>query len=126
MALSVEQTNGLRARLEEERARIRIDLDGLAAEIVDLGQSQAIEAGGAGNHLADDATDVMEQEKDLALRQNLEDRLRDIEQALDRMERGTYGICENCGRPIAPERLEVLPWARLCIDCKAREDRLRV
>lgn len=126
MVLSVEQTNALRTRLEDERARLRVDLDGLAAEIVDLGQSQAIEAGGAGNHLADDATDVMEQEKDLALRQNLEDRLRDIEQALDRMERGTYGICENCGRPIAPERLEVLPSARLCIECRAREDRQRV
>lgn len=126
MVLSVEQTNALRTRLEDERARLRVDLDGLAAEIVDLGQSQAIEAGGAGNHLADDATDVMEQEKDLALRQNLEDRLRDIEQALDRMERGTYGICENCGRPIAPERLEVLPSARLCIECRAREDQQRV
>lgn len=126
MVLSVEQTNALRMRLEDERARLRVDLDGLAAEIVDLGQSQAIEAGGAGNHLADDATDVMEQEKDLALRQNLEDRLRDIEQALDRMERGTYGICENCGRPIAPERLEVLPSARLCIECRAREDQQRV
>jgi RNA polymerase-binding transcription factor len=51
-----------------------------------------------------------------ALRSNL----RDVERALSKMEAGTYGICERCGQPISMERLEALPWAELCIDCKQR------
>lgn len=49
-----------------------------------------------------------------ALRSNL----RDVERALAKMESGGYGICERCGNPISLERLEALPWAVLCIDCK--------
>ena len=46
--------------------------------------------------------------------------LRDVERALQKMETGAYGRCERCGSPIAVERLEALPWAVLCIDCKQR------
>jgi DnaK suppressor protein len=53
-----------------------------------------------------------------ALRSNL----RDVERALSKMAGGTYGICERCGQPISIERLEALPWAVLCIDCKQRGD----
>ena len=60
-----------------------------------------------------------------ALKGNLEERIRDVERALARLADGTYGICENCGKPINPERLEALPSARLCIDCKAQDDRRR-
>jgi RNA polymerase-binding transcription factor DksA len=48
--------------------------------------------------------------------------LREVEDALDRMARGTFGLCEACGRPIARERLRALPRARLCVRCQARED----
>jgi DnaK suppressor protein len=51
-----------------------------------------------------------------ALRSNL----RDVERALAKMDAGTYGICESCGKPIGLERLEALPWAVLCIDCKQK------
>jgi DnaK suppressor protein len=51
-----------------------------------------------------------------ALRSNL----RDVERALSKMDAGTYGTCERCGRPISVERLEALPWAVLCIECKQR------
>lgn len=53
-----------------------------------------------------------------ALRSNL----RDVERALSKMDGGTYGICERCGQPITVERLEALPWAVLCIDCKQQAD----
>jgi DnaK suppressor protein len=53
-----------------------------------------------------------------ALRSNLHD----VESALSKMPGGTYGICERCGQPISIERLEALPWAVLCIDCKQRGD----
>ena len=51
-----------------------------------------------------------------ALRSNL----RDVERAIAKMDAGTYGTCERCGNAIPPERLEALPWAVLCIDCKQK------
>lgn len=123
MVLTAEQQSALRARLEAERGRLRGDLEELGEEVAVLGQSQQNEGGNPGNHFADDATDIMEQEKNLTLIESLRGRLYDIERALDRMDRGTYGQCERCGQPIAAERLEALPSARLCINCKALEAR---
>jgi len=51
-----------------------------------------------------------------ALRSNL----RDVERAMAKMDAGTYGTCERCGKPISPERLEALPWVVLCIECKQK------
>jgi RNA polymerase-binding transcription factor DksA len=59
-------------------------------------------------------------EVDLALREDIKQRARQLEEALERLEEGDYGICESCGRPIDPERLEILPRTSLCVDC-ARE-----
>jgi RNA polymerase-binding protein DksA len=78
---------------------------------------------GYGNHMADDATAAFEQARELALRQNLERTLRQVEHALRRFEKGTYGICEECGQQIDPERLDVLPYAALCLNCKQRHPR---
>jgi DnaK suppressor protein len=49
--------------------------------------------------------------------------LREIDEALDRIDEGTYGICEECGEPIAETRLKALPYATLCVDCKADRER---
>ena len=126
MVLTADQLHTLRERLTVERERLDADLHGLDDEIVALGQDSYISGSGVSNHLADDTSSaVMEQEKDLALMGNLRDRLRDIDRALARMDEGTYGICERCGKPIAAERLEALPSATLCIDCKAMLDRQR-
>ena len=70
-----------------------------------------------GNHMADDATEVSEQAKTLALKRHLEGMLKEIDRAIARAEKGTYGICERCKNPISEERLKVLPSATLCIDC---------
>ena len=78
---------------------------------------------GYGNHMADDATIAFEQATELALRQNLERTLRQVDHALRRFDQGTYGICEECGREIDPDRLEVLPYATLCISCKRHRAR---
>lgn len=78
---------------------------------------------GYGNHMADDATTAFEQAKELALRQNLERTLRQVEHALRRFEKGTYGLCEECGQEIDLARLEVLPYATLCLKCKERRAR---
>ncbi len=70
-----------------------------------------------GNHMADDASEVSEQAKTLALRRHLEGMIQEIDRAIVRAERGMYGICERCGKPISVERLKVKPSACMCIDC---------
>ncbi len=69
-----------------------------------------------GNHMADDATDVAEQAKTLALRTHLEGMLKEVDRALVRIDKGTYGKCERCGVRISQERLKAMPWATLCIE----------
>ena len=83
-----------------------------------------ISGGGAGdNHLADMATVTYDRELDQGLEEGVQQTLDEIDAALERIDDGTYGSCEICGKPIAPERLEVLPWATDCIDCHARKRR---
>jgi DnaK suppressor protein len=75
------------------------------------------------NHLADVATVTYDRELDYTLEENSEELLRAIDDALLRINDGTYGICENRGEKISAERLEAVPWTRLCIDCKRLEER---
>jgi DnaK suppressor protein len=69
------------------------------------------------------ASQVFEQQRDLALRERAEHQLTLVDAALERIEGGTFGVCQNCGREIRTERLEALPWAALCIDCQRSETR---
>lgn len=63
--------------------------------------------------------DLYEREKTLALLRNLEDKQYSLSEALASLDDGTYGTCENCGKQIGQERLEALPYATLCLQCKA-------
>lgn len=67
--------------------------------------------------------DLVEHEKTLALVHGLERKLASINYALRQMQRGTYGICERCGQPIDPARLEVVPETTLCLNCKMIAER---
>lgn len=60
---------------------------------------------------------IYEWEMNFALRQKAESKIKSIESALQRMEQGTYGLCEKCSQAIDPERLEILPEATLCVKC---------
>ncbi|TRO45636.1 conjugal transfer protein TraR [Candidatus Bathyarchaeota archaeon] len=102
----------LRSSLEEERARLLAVIAQAEAE----GKTNL----GYGNHMADDATEAFEQAKDLALRQNAQQLLVQVTDALARFDQGTYGICESCREPIDPARLSALPYATLCIRCQQR------
>lgn len=61
---------------------------------------------------------VSEQQRDLALRDRARQQLALVDAAIARLDEGTFGRCLRCGRPIAPERLDALPWAAHCIDCQ--------
>ncbi len=67
----------------------------------------------------EEATETMELEKRLTLENSIRQELTSVEHALDKIEKGTYDMCDNCGKPIDPARLEALPQATLCMDCKA-------
>jgi DnaK suppressor protein len=101
------RTTEIRAALEIERGRLREEL---AATIQAPGQMTYGSQAAA-------ATQVFEQQRDLALRDRSESQLALVDGALARLDGGTYGRCLRCGRDIAPERLEALPWAEHCIDC---------
>jgi DnaK suppressor protein len=66
------------------------------------------------------ATEIVEVEKGLILEKRVRDQLEEVEHALRKFDQGTYGLCELCGQPIEPARLEALPRANLCLSCKAR------
>ena len=75
--------------------------------------------------LVDVATETFEREKGLALESSVQGMLQMVEDALRRARSGTYGVCDGCGRQIDVNRLRAIPYARLCIKCKEREERLR-
>ena len=76
-----------------------------------------ISGGGSGdNHLADMATVTYDRELDQGLEEGVQQAVERIDAALGRMDDGTYGVCEVCGSPIAPARLQAIPWTTRCID----------
>ena len=72
---------------------------------------------------AEAGTATFEREKHLSIANNVQDLLEKSTKALDKIGQGSYGLCEACGQPIAPERLKALPHALLCIECKKAEER---
>jgi RNA polymerase-binding transcription factor DksA len=111
-----------RKRLEEEKARLLHAVGFLEKEnpgsiSEELGE---LAEGGTDNHLGDTAGAMFDRELDEGLEEGAKDTLAEIDAALQRIDDGTYGICEVCGKPIAPERLMAIPWTRLCIDDQRR------
>ena len=115
----------LRKLLEEERETYLRQAHYLAAEAEALaadrepGDTQFDEESGEGDTLN------VERERDLALSASAIQAVEDIDAAISRMDTGSYGYCERCGKKIAMARLEALPFAALCIECKSREERRR-
>ena len=70
---------------------------------------------------ADSAQSTAERNKVLAVVERLREQLGEVDHAIDKIPKGTYGVCERCGEPIALERLEALPAARLCLKDKQKE-----
>jgi len=109
--------NILRSHLESERKRLIGDLEQLKASSRPTDERRE---GSPFGKREEEATESFELEKQLALEKRLKDRLVEVERALRKFEEGTYGLCDVCGKPINPERLEALPQANLCLSCKAK------
>jgi DnaK suppressor protein len=120
--VSTIDTSEYRTKLEEEQARLLHAVGFLEREnpgsISDeLGE---VAEGGTDNHLGDTATAMYDRELDEGLEEGARGTLAAIDAALQRIEDGTYGICEVCGKPIGAERLSAIPWTPLCIDDQRR------
>lgn len=104
----------IRRRLEADRADLEDQIATFTAANEDQGDDYGVK-----NHSADDGQEVFLRERNLALQATAQERMREIDDALGRMDEGAYGICENCGKPIPPERLEALPFATRDVECQA-------
>ena len=121
--MSAIDIDAQRARLEEERARLADAVRFLARENPGSLEDELGEiAAGNDNHLGDMATATFDRELDEGLGERAQQTLADIGRALTKIDDGSYGTCEVCGKAIAPERLKAIPWARLCIEDQRRQD----
>ena len=108
--------NKMKERLEAKRLE-------LEDQIADLTQAHPepvgpVEANDPPDDIGDVAVDFVETQNEQSLLVNLQALLTEVQQALERIEQGTYGKCVNCGQPIPEERLEAIPWASRDVKCE--------
>jgi DnaK suppressor protein len=102
--------------LETERKRLN---DELSQMQTNASTAEERREGSPFGKREEEATETLELEKRLALENRIRQELAKVEHALEKIQSGTYGICDNCGKPIDPGRLEALPQAAVCMNCKA-------
>ena len=114
------ELNEVRGELNTDRERLRSELNLAEHELHDLMR----DAGdGAGNDQPTSGSTTFERDHEMSLANNARDMLAQTERALNRIENGSYGVCESCGEPIGKMRLMAFPRATLCLSCKQREER---
>jgi RNA polymerase-binding protein DksA len=119
--VSAVDTERFRGMLLEERKRVADAIEYLHEETPGSLEDETEEiVGSVDNHLAETASATLDREIDYSLEDNAGHVLAEIDAALERIEEGTYGICETCGEPISEERLEAIPYTTQCIDCKRK------
>ncbi|MDQ3662502.1 MAG: TraR/DksA C4-type zinc finger protein [Actinomycetota bacterium] len=109
-----------KTRVELERQIAEIDLETFKSTQSDLSGEVSLS-----EDFADAGTATFDRERDLSLQNNSRDLIAQIDKALRRIDDGSYGTCERCGRSITAARLQALPHVSLCQDCKRREERVR-
>ncbi|WP_308436795.1 TraR/DksA family transcriptional regulator [Streptomyces poonensis] len=115
-----EEVAEARAELESEAMRLRTELDASERALAGLMRDSG---DGAGDDQADTGAKNITREHEMALAQNSREMLEQTERALERLDAGTYGLCENCGKPIGKARMQAFPRATLCVECKQKQER---
>ena len=123
--LTAKEIGELRERLVEERKDLQAQYDELEESSFSANQSDLTGEMGFDEEYADAGTATFERERDLSLVNNLRDLIERIDKALVKIEEGTYGLCDRCGKPIEKARLKALPYANLCLKDKQAEERVR-
>ncbi len=111
-----------KALLTRRKKILEGDVKGLEDEACKKGADAAGDLSTLPMHLADIGTDSFEQEISLGLMENESDEIHEIEEALDRIKDGSFGMCENCKKKVPKERLKAIPYTRLCVNCKMKEE----
>ncbi|MFL5790716.1 MAG: TraR/DksA family transcriptional regulator [Actinomycetota bacterium] len=122
--LTTQEIDELRSRLDAERQELAAQLTTIEDQAFAATQSDMSGDVGVDDESADAGTATFEREKELSIEQNVRDLIQKIDRALKRIDDGTYGICEVCGKPIEKARIKALPYVDLCIkDAQARSRR---
>lgn len=108
----------LYGRLKQERERLLSELE---QQETGAPTAEVRREGSPFGKREEEANEAFELEKRLVLEQQARELLAEVEHALSKYEEGTYGLCDQCGQPIGPARLEALPQASLCLNCKASQ-----
>jgi len=123
--LSKKEIEELKAQLLAERKDLEAQYKELEESSFGTNQTDLTGEMGFDEEYADAGTATFERERDLSLVNNLRDLMERIDKALAKIEDGTYGLCDRCGKPIEKLRLKALPYANLCIKDKQAEERVR-
>ncbi len=111
-------------RLQEELENLGKALGKLEKSVLQRSQRESSgDLSAYSIHMADLGTDAIEREKDLLLASSEGKVVRQIRDAMRRVQDGTYGNCEDCGKPIGAKRLELIPYAHLCAKCQVQAER---
>jgi len=123
---SEKELKAIRDGLQEERARLEAQIAVIQESTFGMDQSEyAGDVSNYGEETADAGTSTFERERDLSLENNLRDILGKIARAIGRLDDGTFGVCERCGKPIEKARVKALPYVELCIKDAQAESRQR-
>jgi len=117
---TAKELRAVRAEIEANIALLRTELAHAESELSDLLRDSG---DGAGDDQADAGAKTYEREQEIALADNAREMLHQNEHALERLDDGTYGVCESCGQPIGKLRLQAAPRATLCMRCKTKQER---
>jgi DnaK suppressor protein len=109
-----------KAQLLQRRRQLLGDVNKLESEA--LKKADAGDLSSLPMHMADQGTDNFEQDITLGLMESEGEELQQIQDALDRITDNSFGVCENCKKPIPKPRLKAIPYTRLCLECKKKEE----
>ncbi|MGY3201107.1 TraR/DksA family transcriptional regulator [Streptomyces sp. TE5632] len=115
-----EEVEDARVELMTEVLRLREEISSSERSLAGLMRDSG---DGAGDDQADTGTKNITREHELALAANAREMLTQYERAMQRLDAGTYGLCENCGNPIGKARMQAFPRATLCVECKQKQER---
>jgi RNA polymerase-binding protein DksA len=120
--LKKSELKAFRENLLLLRSRLRGDVHAMADSALKRNRGAAGDQSAMPIHMADLGTDNFEQEFTLSLMETEGGTLQAIEAALERVEEGSFGICEDCSGPIAKSRLQAIPYAAVCIKCAQKRE----
>ena len=122
MSLSKDQVKQLRQLLITERAKLAEEIKSIAREAATSPRDASGDLSAYTVHMADMAADTFDRELSMNIASSEQEILYQIDDALKRLDDGSYGVCQQCNQPIAMSRLKAVPYASLCIACQRSKE----